>query len=69
MRLGGGVLGPNSPSRIVRAVNAFGVMAFFYENIYRLADGLEARSRMPFLSTLIQHQAHERRTARALQSS
>jgi 2,4-dienoyl-CoA reductase-like NADH-dependent reductase (Old Yellow Enzyme family) len=41
LRIGPGILGPHSPLKIVKALNGFSVMAFFYENIRRLSEGRE----------------------------
>jgi len=66
VRLGPGFLGPNSPSVLVKALNGFGAMAFFYENIYRLADGEEAVRKVALLPTFMRFQRSERAAARAL---
>jgi 2,4-dienoyl-CoA reductase-like NADH-dependent reductase (Old Yellow Enzyme family) len=69
LRMGPGIFGPNSPIAIVKAVNGFGAIAFFYENIFRLADGLAAKPSMPFLSTFLKFRAGEARAARNLMRS
>ncbi len=66
LRLGPGFFGPNSPNDIIKAINGFGAMAFFYENIFRLADGLDAKEKMPFLSSFVRFRSGEARTAKAL---
>ncbi|NWG71106.1 MAG: NADH:flavin oxidoreductase/NADH oxidase family protein [Parvularculaceae bacterium] len=66
LRLGPGFLGPGSPSSLVKALNGFGAMAFFYENIYRLADGEEPVRRAALLPAFIRFQRAERAAARAL---
>jgi 2,4-dienoyl-CoA reductase-like NADH-dependent reductase (Old Yellow Enzyme family) len=66
LRLGPGFFGPNSPNDIIKAVNGFGAMAFFYENLFRLADGLDAKEKMPFLSSFIRFRSGELKTAKAL---
>lgn len=66
LRLGPGVLGPHSSVDLLRALNGFGVMAFFYLNLFRLADGLEAKERMAVLPAFIKHQMHEAGAAKAL---
>lgn len=66
VRLGPGILGPNSPSVLVKALNGFGAMAFFYENIYRLADGADAVRKVALLPTFMRFQRSERAAARAL---
>lgn len=66
LRIGPGVLGPNSSVDLLRALNGFGVMAFFYQNLFRLADGLDAKERMAVLPAFIKHQMHEAAAAKAL---
>lgn len=66
MRLGPGFLGPNSPNATIKALNGFGVMAFFYENIFRLADGRATKKRMALLPAFLKYQAGETRMAKAL---
>lgn len=66
MRLGPGFLGPHSPNNTIKALNGFGVMAFFYENIFRLADGRNTKERMAFLPAFLKYQAGETRMAKAL---
>lgn len=67
LRLGPGGLGPNSKNDLVRALNGFGAMAFFYENLFRLADGKSAKTRMSILPAFLKFQAGEAQQARALQ--
>ncbi|MBI1392176.1 MAG: NADH:flavin oxidoreductase [Alphaproteobacteria bacterium] len=66
LRIGPGVLGPNSPVAMVKAINGFASMAFYYQNIYRLADGKEALASMPLLPAFLRHQSQEAATARGL---
>lgn len=66
LRLGPGFLGPNSHNDIIKALNGFGAMAFFYENLYRLADGKQAKRKMALLPAFLKFQAGEARTAKAL---
>ena len=67
LRIGPGVFGPNSKVDLIRALNGFSVMAFFYENIYRLADGLDAKTKMALLPAFIKLQMNEAKAAKALQ--
>lgn len=39
LRIGPGLLGPHSPLKIVRAINAFGAQAWYYTQLRRLAAG------------------------------
>ena len=67
LRIGPGFFGPGSKSDTIRALNGFGTMAFFYQNIFRLADGDESREKMALLPAFIQFQYLEKQKARALQ--
>lgn len=66
LRLGPGFFGPNSPNDIIKAVNGFGSIAFFYENLFRLADGLGAKEKMPFLSSFLRFRSNEMKLAKSL---
>lgn len=66
LRFGEGNWGPKSKSNLIRALNGFAAMAFFYENIFRLADGAAAREDMALLPAFVKHQIGERRAARRL---
>lgn len=61
-------LGSQSPSDLLKAINGFGTMAFFYENIFRLADGLEPKRRIGLLGALVRHQRGENRAAKGLEA-
>jgi len=39
LRLGPGLLGPNSPIKFIKMINGFGTQSWYYEQIYRMADG------------------------------
>jgi 2,4-dienoyl-CoA reductase-like NADH-dependent reductase (Old Yellow Enzyme family) len=67
LRIGPGVLGPGSSINLVRALNGFATMAFFYQNIFRLADGREGKEKMALLPAFIRHQRHEMNAARTLE--
>lgn len=66
LRIGPGVFGPNSNVALVKALNGFSVMAFFYENLYRLADGRAPREAMALLPAFIKLQMGEAKKAKAL---
>jgi len=66
LALGPGVFSPHSSVDLIKALNGFGVMAFFYENIYRLADGREAKTNIGVLPAFIRYQLQEIRAAKAL---
>jgi hypothetical protein len=69
LRIGPGVLGPNSDVALVKALNGFAVTAFFYENIYRLADGRATIEKMALLPAFIKMQMREAQMAKALAPS
>lgn len=66
LRLGNGFWGPASPSNLIKALNGFAAMAFFYQNLYRLADGEEAQEKMALLPAFLRHQTGEARAGKAL---
>jgi len=68
LRLGEGFFGPASPNAFLKAINGFAAMAFFYQNLYRLADGEPPQERMALLPAFIRHQMGERRAGKALMS-
>ncbi len=66
MRIGPGVFGPNSNIDILKALNGFAIMSFFYDNIERLADGRATRERMMLLPAFVRQQLNETRKAKSL---
>jgi len=66
LRFGDGFWGPNSKNDLMKALNGFAAMAYFYENIYRLADGEDAREEMALLPAFLRYQMNERRMASRL---
>lgn len=66
LQLGPGFWGPNSPNALMKGINGFAAMAFYYQNLFRLADGKDADPRMALLPALVRHQFHERRAAARL---
>ncbi len=63
LRLGNGFWGPNSKNDFIKALNGFAAMSFYYENIFRLADGAPPREEMALFPAFLRHQAGERRKA------
>lgn len=63
LRLGGGFWGPNSTNATIKALNGFAAMAFYYENLYRLADGRETNEKMALLPAFIRYQMGEKKAA------
>jgi len=66
LRIGPGILGPNSSIDLFKILNGFGGMAFFYENIFRLADGLKTKTKMALFPAFIKYQMQEAKAAKAL---
>ena len=66
LRLGPGLLGPNSSISIIKAANAFARVGWYYEQIYRLADGFEPDLAMSAPRALLAYERTEKRKAREL---
>lgn len=66
LRIGPGIFGPNSPIAMMKAVNGFARIGWFYEQIYRLADELEADVSMGALRALMAYEKTEKTKAREL---
>ena len=69
LRIGPGLLGPDSPIAIVKAINGFARIGWYYEQIYRLADGLEPNLSMSALRALLAYDKTEKIKARELSGS
>ncbi len=66
LRVGPGLFGPNSPFAVFKAINGFARIGWYYEQIYRLADGEEPDLSMGALRALLAYEKTERAMARAL---
>ena len=66
LRIGPGILGPNSPFSVVKAINGFARIGWYYEQIYRLADGKEPDLSISALQALLAYDKTEKTKARAL---
>lgn len=66
LRLGRGILGPHSPIKLVKALNGFAKIGWYYEQIYRLADGLGPDLSMSALKALLAYDKTEKARARDL---
>ncbi len=66
LRIGPGILGPNSRLAIIKAMNGFARIGWFYEQIYRLADGLDPDLSMSALQALLAYEKTEKSKAREL---
>ena len=67
LRIGPGILGPHSPITMIKAINGFARIGWFYEQIYRLADGLQPDLSMSALRALIAYEKTEKKKARELE--
>lgn len=66
LRIGPGLLGPASPLALIKAINAFARIGWYYEQIYRLADGLEPDLSLSAIRALIAYEKTEKAKARQL---
>ncbi|MFT4102002.1 MAG: hypothetical protein QM674_13385 [Burkholderiaceae bacterium] len=64
--IGHGLLGPNSPISFLRDLNAWGVLGWYYEHLYSLADGKEPDRSLSAFKALLRYDRIEGRTARAV---
>ncbi len=66
LRLGPGLLAPNSRFALVRMLNGFGVQAWFCLQLLRIAAGQQPDRQFPVWKALSRYQAREQEMARAL---
>ena len=66
LRVGPGWLGPKSPLTLVKVVNGFGTLSWYYEQLQSLANTGAPVPRMGLLSALIKSQKREAAAAKAL---
>lgn len=66
LRIGPGILGPHSPIAMIKAINGFARIGWFYEQIYRLADGMQPDVSMSAFHALMAYEKIEKRKAREL---
>jgi 2,4-dienoyl-CoA reductase-like NADH-dependent reductase (Old Yellow Enzyme family) len=67
LRLGSGLLGPQSPIKLVRAINGLGSMTWYNEQLLRLGAGLAPDREMKFLPAFISMQKRDKAMADALE--
>lgn len=60
------LLGPKSPIGLVKALNGFGIQGWFYEQLYRIADGKAPDTTLGVFSAFQKSQAHDKRAAKAM---
>jgi 2,4-dienoyl-CoA reductase-like NADH-dependent reductase (Old Yellow Enzyme family) len=68
LRVGPGILGPNSSVRIMRAINGLGGGTWCNAQMFRMAQGLSPEPNLNFISTFIRLQAKDKRMNRALRA-
>lgn len=69
LKLGPGLLGPNSAIKTIKAANGWGIQSWFCLQILTMADGLDPNTRRGVLSALIAYQKNEMRTAKAMKAA
>ena len=65
LRIGPGLFGPNSPIKLVKALNGFGVIGWYYEQLRRLGAGEAPDVKLGVLSAFLANQKNEKRTEAA----
>lgn len=68
LRLGPGPFGPNSPLKLLKALNGFGVQAWYYEQLRRLGAGEEADPGLGVLSAFLSNQRKEAAAVKAIRA-
>jgi len=66
LRMGPGWLGPRSPIRLVKVVNGIGALAWYYEQLERLADDLPIDEKMSVLNAFMTNERREKQRIRML---
>lgn len=66
LRLGPGLLGPQSPITLIKAINGLGAMTWYNEQQLRLAEGLAPDPKMNFFKAFLRAYSREIRVAREL---
>ena len=66
LKIGPGLLGPTSTVTLIRALNGFATQGWYYEQIARLGDGLDADPKMGVLGAFIRNQSREAKAIKAL---
>ena len=65
LRIGPGLLGPHSPIKLVKALNGFGAMGWYYEQLKRLGAGEAPDEKLGVLSAFLANQKSEKAAAKA----
>jgi hypothetical protein len=65
LRIGPGLLGPHSPLKLVKALNGFGAMSWYYEQLKKLGAGGEPDEKLGVLSAFLANQKAQKAAAGA----
>ncbi|MEQ9586752.1 MAG: NADH:flavin oxidoreductase/NADH oxidase family protein [Parvibaculaceae bacterium] len=65
LRIGPGIFGPNSPIKLIKALNGFGAQGWYYEQIRFLAADMAPDPELGVLQAFLKHQRREASGARA----
>ncbi|KCZ52082.1 hypothetical protein HY3_03030 [Hyphomonas pacifica] len=65
LQLGPGIFGPNSPFKLIKTLNGFGAMGWFYEQLRLLGAGKSTDPDMGLLSAFLSNQRKEVATEKA----
>ncbi|MFZ4120933.1 MAG: NADH:flavin oxidoreductase/NADH oxidase family protein [Caulobacterales bacterium] len=57
LQIGPGLLGPKSPVAMIKAINGFGALYWYYQQLRRMGDGLAPDTRLSVMKALKQEQA------------
>jgi hypothetical protein len=66
LRLGPSLLGPQSPIKLIRAINGLGSMTWFNEQMIRMSTGLKPDPQLGFIPAFVRMQRLEKRLAHDL---
>ena len=68
LQMGPGIFGPNSPLKIVKALNGFGIMGWYYEQLRLLGAGKAADTKLGVLSAFLANQRKEAAAVKAIRA-
>ncbi len=69
LKVGNGLFGPNSPISFLRDLNAWGALGWYYEQVYRIADGKDPDMDLSAFKALLAFDRTEGAGAKALDRS
>lgn len=65
LRIGPGIFGPQSPVKLIKALNGFGAQGWYYEQLKRLGAGGDPDTKLGVLSAFLANQRAEAAAAKA----